>query len=267
MTQRRFVPCNIFAQAKIEKTWEGKMAGDKWRSSLRMRIMSDEQLVTMVLEGIDKIDEYERNPELESYLTVVFTYFMLVFQENYIRISCIRDYISWNNITVLPRLKRLKNIELFYGKPEWDINDEEFTMSEVEFESWLKAAVTWLKNIHIHDSKKRKASKLEGVALAGIDVGLSANDSSRSQRHKNLWLADSGASCHLTFDETVMFDCQEIKSQIKFGNSQTMTATKLGNKRVNIVNSDGTVMEFVLEECKLIPRSVGKPFQFNQEYE
>jgi hypothetical protein len=53
MTQGRFVPCNIFEQAKIEKTWEGKMAGDKWRSSLRMRIMSDEQLVTMFLEGIE----------------------------------------------------------------------------------------------------------------------------------------------------------------------------------------------------------------------
>jgi hypothetical protein len=75
MTQGRFLPCNIFEQAKIEETWEGKIAGDKWRSSLHMRIMSNEQLVTMVLEGIEKIDECERNPELESYLTVVFTYF------------------------------------------------------------------------------------------------------------------------------------------------------------------------------------------------
>jgi hypothetical protein len=77
-------------------------------------------------------------------------------------------------------------------------------MSEVEFESWLKVAVIWLKNIHMHDSKKRKTSKIDGVALAGIDVGLSANDGSRSQRHKNLWLADSVASCHIKFDETGM---------------------------------------------------------------
>jgi hypothetical protein len=32
-----------------------------------------------------------------------------------------------------------------------------------------------------------------------------------------------------------------------------MMATKIGKKRVNIVIPDGTVMKFVLEECKLIP--------------
>jgi hypothetical protein len=95
-----------------------------------------------------------------------------------------------------------------------------------EFESCLKVVVIWLNNIHNHDSKKKKASRLDGVALTGVDVGLSANDVTRSQRHKNLWLADLGASCHMTFDETGMFDCQEIKSQIKIGNSQTMTAIK-----------------------------------------
>jgi hypothetical protein len=98
---------------------------------------------------------------------------MLVFQENYMRIFMYtRLYIleQYYGFTKVEEI--LKNIELFYGKPEWDINDEEFTMSEVEFESWLKVAVTWLKNIHTHDSKKRKASKLEGVELAGIYVGL-----------------------------------------------------------------------------------------------
>jgi hypothetical protein len=32
-----------------------------------------------------------------------------------------------------------------------------------------------------------------------------------------------------------------------------MIATKIGKKRVNLVKPDGSVMEFVLEECKLIP--------------
>jgi hypothetical protein len=57
----------------------------------------------------------------------------------------------------------------------------------------------------------------------------------------------------MTFDETGMFECREIRSQIKIGNSQTMTAIKIGKKRVHVVNNDGSVMEFMLEECKLIP--------------
>jgi hypothetical protein len=94
---------------------------------------------------------------------------------------------------------------------------------------------------------------MSGVALIGVDVDLSANKGSKGHRHHSLWLLDSGASCHMTFDEEGMFDCREIKSQIKIGNSQTMTATKIGKKRVHLVKPDGSVMEFVLEECKLIP--------------
>jgi hypothetical protein len=49
----------------------------------------------------------------------------------------------------------LHNIELFYGKTEWEYEDEELTMIELEFESWLKVAVRWVKNIHRHETKKR----------------------------------------------------------------------------------------------------------------
>jgi hypothetical protein len=75
----------------------------------------------------------------------------------------------------------------------------------------------------------------------------------KCQRHHNLWLADSGALCHMTFDDKGMFDYREIKSQIKIGNSQTMTAMKTGKKRVHLVKLDVSVMEFILDECKLIP--------------
>jgi hypothetical protein len=79
----------------------------------------------------------------------------------------------------------LHNIELFYGKPEWEYDDEEITMSEDEFDCWLKVAVIWVKNIHQHESRKRKTSNMSGVALIGVDVGLSANEGSKGQRHSN----------------------------------------------------------------------------------
>jgi hypothetical protein len=57
----------------------------------------------------------------------------------------------------------------------------------------------------------------------------------------------------MTFNEEGMFDCQEISSRIKIGNSQTMMATKIGKKRIHMVEDDGAIKELVLEECKLIP--------------
>jgi hypothetical protein len=83
LTQGRFVPCNIFEQAKIAKTWKGRIEGDKWRHSSRMQIMNKEQLEIMVLDGIEKIDEYKKNPELESFLRWFSHIFMLGSLENY----------------------------------------------------------------------------------------------------------------------------------------------------------------------------------------
>jgi hypothetical protein len=56
----------------------------------------------------------------------------------------------------------------------------------------------------------------------------------------------------MTFDETGMFDYREIKSKIKIGNSQTMTAIKIGKNRVHVVNHNGSVIEFVWEELSLL---------------
>jgi hypothetical protein len=88
------------------------------------------------------------------------------------------------------------------------------------------------------------------MAMLGVDVGLSIGG--KMSKHKKLWPADSGTSCHMTFNEDGMFDCREVSSHIKIGNSQTAMATKIGKKRVQVVSQDGTVREFVLEECKLI---------------
>jgi hypothetical protein len=54
-----------------------------------------------------------------------------------------------------------------------------------------------------------------------------------------LWLADSGASCHMTFNEEGMFDCRDVHSPIKIGNGKSMVATKIGRKRLTMVMPDG----------------------------
>jgi hypothetical protein len=76
----------------------------------------------------------------------------------------------------------------------------------------------------------RQLPRTGDMSLVTLDMGLSVADKQKENRLSNLWLAHSCASCHMTFDETGMFDCRAVHSKTKIGNSQTMTATKIGKK-------------------------------------
>jgi hypothetical protein len=66
---------------------------------------------------------------------------------------------------------------------------------------------------------------------------------------KATWLGDTGASCHLTNeDDSNMFDAQAVRSPIKVGNGKSLMATKMGKKRVEVIQKGGTSGTFVLTE-------------------
>jgi hypothetical protein len=69
------------------------------------------------------------------------------------------------------------------------------------------------------------------------DVGLNLDGVSKNMG--NLWLAYSGASCHMTFSKEGMYDCKEVRVPIKIGNGKSMVATKIGKKKVTMVLADG----------------------------
>jgi hypothetical protein len=50
--------------------------------------------------------------------------------------------------------------------------------------------------------------------------------------NKDLWIADSGASCHMTCSDDGMFDCHPVDDQIKIGDGTFINAVKIGNKNV-----------------------------------
>jgi hypothetical protein len=64
-----------------------------------------------------------------------------------------------------------------------------------------------------------------------------------------IWIADSGASCHMGHDDSGMFDISYIESPIRIGNGSVLTSTKTGKKKIQIVTRDG-LQEHVLEEYK-----------------
>jgi hypothetical protein len=106
------------------------------------------------------------------------------------------------------------------------------------------------------EDEKRKAtspkpSPRPDQAIPMADVGLNLDGASKNMG--NLWFADSGASCHMTFSEEGMYDCKEVRVLITIGNGKSMVATKIGKKKEMMVLADGRTAEITLDSCKLVP--------------
>jgi hypothetical protein len=74
------------------------------------------------------------------------------------------------------------------------------------------------------------------------------------QRDSNKWIGDSGASCHMTCSDKGMFNCRIIKSSVKVGNGKELPATKIGDKRMTVVQKVGSATDVLLKDCKYVPQ-------------
>ena len=55
-----------------------------------------------------------------------------------------------------------------------------------------------------------------------------------------IWIRDSGAPCHMTNDETSMFEVKTIQDEITIGNGKPLMATKIGKLILDIMQKDGS---------------------------
>jgi Zinc knuckle len=95
--------------------------------------------------------------------------------------------------------------------------------------------------------KKGRDREDDDVVLVA-DFGLSAKDLS-----KDLWLGDSGASCHMTCSDAGMKNCKSINMHIRIGDGKLLKATKIGDKHVTVRQKDGKYFNIVLKDCKYVP--------------
>ena len=85
-------------------------------------------------------------------------------------------------------------------------------------------------------------------------ITQNAGNTKSASTASNIWIGDSGASCHMTCSEEGQYDCKVIRSQVKIGNGHMLNATKIGKKKVTVVQRDGSTLDLVLQNCKLVPQ-------------
>jgi len=69
----------------------------------------------------------------------------------------------------------------------------------------------------------------------------------------DIWLGDSGASCHMTRSDEGMFDVTDINQEIKIGNGKSIRATKEGKLRVQALQKSGKTLDIVLTKVYFVP--------------
>jgi hypothetical protein len=67
------------------------------------------------------------------------------------------------------------------------------------------------------------------------------------------WIADTGASSHMTNSLDGMFDLQKCNTEIKLGNGKSMKALKQGKYRGIIKQDNGKSITLTLQEVKYVP--------------
>ena len=106
------------------------------------------------------------------------------------------------------------------------------------------------KNPHTANCMEEKQEHL----LICEDVG---SDTVCEQKYdalcKDTWIADSGATSHMTNNGDGMYDIEEYNSSVKVGNGKNISITHKGKLDVLIMQKDGKQYFSTLTNVKLIP--------------
>jgi hypothetical protein len=87
------------------------------------------------------------------------------------------------------------------------------------------------------------------IGCTTLSTALVAN----SLANQHLWIADSGASCHMTCSNDGMFDCTAVDDHIKIGDGTYIKAVKVGSKNVLVKQPDGTMAKITIMNVKYVP--------------
>jgi hypothetical protein len=80
----------------------------------------------------------------------------------------------------------------------------------------------------------------------------------------DLWILDSGASCHYCRSVEGLTDVKEINESIKIGNDGFMKVTKIGNLKCEVTQINGEKFTVTLNDVKYVPSLCVSLFSLNK---
>jgi hypothetical protein len=139
-------------------------------------------------------------------------------------------------------------------KPNVFSNNKETQQQRLENEQ-IKDYCFIMKDLrwNIHNKEIYQINNNQPLAAAFKDHTHIDHINNVSEHNNNIWLGDSGASCHFTNDDKCMFECRNIRHTVGTGDGGTIFATKEGKHQLKVLQCNGDTSQIVLTGCKYIP--------------
>jgi hypothetical protein len=104
------------------------------------------------------------------------------------------------------------------------------------------------------------------IALVGVEKVNEAAFANKGSDEipENLWIADSGASCHVAYKDIGMFDTAYSNSYIVVGGGTKLPIVKKGKARISFEGRDGKFREVILHDVSLVPKMGMNLFSMNR---
>ena len=88
-----------------------------------------------------------------------------------------------------------------------------------------------------------------------IDVVLLNHEHDFANIPSDVWIGDTGASCHLTNSLDGMINLEECSSKVTVGSGENLDCLKIGTKTGKIVQKYGTIRFFYVEKCEVCTKA------------
>ena len=124
-------------------------------------------------------------------------------------------------------------------------------MSYAQLKIWKQ---NYVKEVMKYQSKAVKGIKLGQKEIGLITTGEKRKGQDEEEIYERIFIADSGASCHMTHSDKGMFDFKKVKDKITVGNGEAIYAEKIGKLRGTVVQANGKKRHIILENVRYVPK-------------
>jgi hypothetical protein len=74
-----------------------------------------------------------------------------------------------------------------------------------------------------------------------------------SEFSENIWIEDSGASCHYCNNHLGYFDVKDFSERVNLVIEKTIDVSKIRSQKYNVVQVNGKTVQLLLHEIKFAP--------------
>jgi hypothetical protein len=107
-----------------------------------------------------------------------------------------------------------------------------------------------------HDNQERQVLNSNDVAFTSFET--------KNNLSSDVWILDSGASCHYCQSMEGLTDVKDIDESIKIGNGGAMRACNIGNLNSEVIQLDGNKFVVSLKNVKFVPGIRSNLFSLNK---